>query len=189
MNLSTKDKIRFWSKIKKTKNCWVWTARHAERDGRGVLKVRGARLKAPRIAWTLLVGPIPPGLFVCHQCDNPPCVRPDHLFLGTHRHNMRDASLKGRHHQQKKTACINGHPWRHETTRYHDGGRTCRTCDKLRPRRIQLNRSAKQAPKYNKTHRWISGKSECGTGRGGMNAYNKNKFCRRCFPERFVGES
>lgn len=54
------------------------------------------RVKAHRKAWELLHGPIPDGLLVLHTCDNPPCIRPDHLFLGTHRDNQQDKWAKGR---------------------------------------------------------------------------------------------
>lgn len=60
---------------------------------------RGANRReyAHRVSWELAYGPIPPGLFVCHHCDNPPCVRPDHLFVGTPRDNTLDRDRKGRH--------------------------------------------------------------------------------------------
>lgn len=57
---------------------------------------RGRCLLAHRVAWELANGPIPPGLDICHTCDNPPCCNPDHLFLGTRRDNMQDAKAKGR---------------------------------------------------------------------------------------------
>ncbi len=57
---------------------------------------RGPRSVA-RVSWEMHNGPIPKGLFICHRCDNPPCVRPDHLFLGTARDNQQDMRQKGRH--------------------------------------------------------------------------------------------
>jgi hypothetical protein len=74
--------------------CAVWTASH---DGRGYgqFVLRGHRkVQAHRWIWEQVNGSIPPGLEVCHRCDNPPCVR--HLFLGTHKQNMEDAAAKGR---------------------------------------------------------------------------------------------
>jgi hypothetical protein len=72
--------------------CWQWTGR---RDANGYgFTVRGQR--AHRVSWEDTFGPIPPGLFVCHHCDNPSCVRPDHLFLGSSADNNRDRHAKGR---------------------------------------------------------------------------------------------
>lgn len=95
---------RFWAQVQKTETCWLWTGPH---DGRGYGHIGGGRrngraLKAPRVAWELVIGPIPEGLWVLHHCDNPPCVRADtdplrsHLFLGTHADNVADMLAKGR---------------------------------------------------------------------------------------------
>ena len=90
---------RFWAKVNKTETCWVWIGARAS-YGYGSLRSGGhkGRLeKAHRISWEIHFGPIPDGLLVLHHCDNPPCVRPDHLFLGTQSDNMYDAVRKGRH--------------------------------------------------------------------------------------------
>lgn len=71
--------------------CWVWTGT-LNNKGYG----RAGRRYAHRIAWEMANGPIPPGLFVLHTCDNPPCVNPDHLGVGTAKDNSSDASRKGR---------------------------------------------------------------------------------------------
>lgn len=75
--------------------CWVWRG-GLEADGYGRFPDAGGWRRAHRVAWELYYGPIPEGLCVCHRCDNPACVRPDHLFLGTHRDNIRDRDSKGR---------------------------------------------------------------------------------------------
>lgn len=85
---------RFWAKVDTSGDCWIWTA--SVRNGYGQFGTPEGIQPAHRVAWTLANGDIPDGLIVCHRCDNPPCVRPDHLFLGTQLDNVRDMIDKGR---------------------------------------------------------------------------------------------
>lgn len=85
---------RFWKRVQKTDTCWIWTGRP---NAYGRFRVNGKNMMATHFSWELHYGePVPSNLLLCHKCDNPPCVRPDHLFLGTITDNMRDASVKGR---------------------------------------------------------------------------------------------
>lgn len=76
-------------------SCWTWQG-GKHRRGYGHAHAMGRQWQAHRLAWTLFRGPIPAGSCVCHACDNPPCVNPSHLFLGSHGDNMQDAVVKGR---------------------------------------------------------------------------------------------
>lgn len=85
---------RFWTKVAKRgpDECWLWTAGR-DRHGYGHFDSHSAH----RTAWSLTNGAIPPGLFVCHRCDNRPCCNPSHLFTGTAKDNNRDMMEKGRY--------------------------------------------------------------------------------------------
>lgn len=85
----------FWSHLDKSGACWLWP-RAVNNHGYGVLQVQKRLHLAHRFAWSLVAGPIPSGMNVCHRCDVPRCCRPDHLFLGSHAENMRDMARKGR---------------------------------------------------------------------------------------------
>ena len=89
---------RFWAKVRKSflkDGCWPWQA-HCNDDGYGKIKIDGKVISAHRLSWEIHFGPIPEGMKVLHKCDNPPCVRPDHLFLGTDLDNHKDCVTKGR---------------------------------------------------------------------------------------------
>lgn len=89
--------MRFWSKVRKGKpdECWEWTG--AMSHGYGAFFVNWkCTVIAHRMAYMLCKGPVPETIFVCHHCDNPKCVNPDHLFLGNHADNMHDGWSKER---------------------------------------------------------------------------------------------
>lgn len=89
---------RFWSRVLRAGDdeCWIWTGTSSARGGYGLMPVNGRSTRVPRIAWELHNGVIPSGMCVLHRCDNPKCVNPGHLFLGTHHDNALDRKLKER---------------------------------------------------------------------------------------------
>jgi hypothetical protein len=86
---------QFWPYIEKTEACWIWRGtRTAARYG--IISRRGERIYAHRLSYELHYGKIPPNRHILHECDNPSCVNPKHLFLGTPLTNTHDAIKKGR---------------------------------------------------------------------------------------------
>lgn len=96
-----KRQARFWSKVrvKAPEECWEWTGSKSEfgyGQTRQIINANGRTTLAHRVSWELKHGPIPNDQWVLHKCDNPPCVNPDHLFIGSQKDNMQDCKSKGR---------------------------------------------------------------------------------------------
>jgi hypothetical protein len=122
---------RFWARVDKNgpNGCWLWTGTHDGHHGYGRLKVDGHRTGAHRVAYELLVGPIPDGLFLDHLCRNPPCVNPAHLEPVTNRENVMRSPITLAYINSSKTHCPQGHPYDEANTIHSPAaGRLCRTC-------------------------------------------------------------
>lgn len=135
MNQSNMERTapsRFWAKVdvRGPDECWEWQA-SLTRGGYGTFTVtkKPRRIaRAHRFSLELVNGVVPDGI-VCHKCDNPLCVNPNHLWIGTHTENMQDALKKGR---LTKTHCRAGHEYTPDNTYLSDvkgyRRRNCRTC-------------------------------------------------------------
>lgn len=138
---------RFWEKVNKRSSdeCWPWLAMR-DRHGYGHMKIGSysdgsrRRVIASRLSYEINIAPIPDGLSVCHKCDNPSCVNPSHLFLGTAQDNLLDASQKGRLRQPdpNRTHCKNGHELVPDNVAMQGEYRACRICLRSAQRRFYL---------------------------------------------------
>ena len=135
---------RFWSKVDRSGECWVWTAKR-RRDGYGHFRAGVRTVYAHRWAYEALVGQIPDGLTLDHICRNRACVNPKHLEPVTHRENiLRGISPPAV--QARRTHCPKGHPYSGENLRIRSNGyRQCRICSK--------KWNEKAAKKYNKKNK------------------------------------
>lgn len=101
LNLTPKQFSRFWSKVDRSgeeESCWIWIG-HRSRGGYGSFSLKSRELAAHRVSWEIANGVIPDGKNVCHNCpegDNPLCINPSHLWIGTQRQNILDMEAKGR---------------------------------------------------------------------------------------------
>lgn len=146
---------RFWEKVDKRgpDECWPWLGHLSKMPdgspGYGSICVNSKHVRATKFSYELHIGPTN-GFDLLHKCDNPPCVNPNHLFIGTAKDNALDASRKGRMRNQfkDKTHCKHGHEFTPENTYYypHAGGtgvgRGCKEC-----RRQQLRESRQRRKK------------------------------------------
>lgn len=110
--LAERDAFRFWSNVHpKDSGCWEWQGeRLAKGHGRFTMRhTNQVRVVASRYVYELVIGHVPKGLCALHKCDNPPCVNPAHIFLGTKRDNFDDAVAKGRITLHNKPFCNHGH--------------------------------------------------------------------------------
>lgn len=137
---------RFWNKVNKLSSCWEWIGSRYP-NGYGQISHNNGEQYAHRMSWMMHnYNSIPKGWQICHHCDNPACVRPDHLFLGTCKDNVRDMIDKGRNIvntgpaltqaaklKKNKTHCKRGHEYLTENIKIMpNGARNCIKCIKFR---------------------------------------------------------
>lgn len=132
---------RFWAKVRRGQGCWEWIGQKS-RDGYGRYWLEGRHQQAHRIAYELLIGPIPAGLEIDHRCNNRGCMNPAHMVPATHRENsLRSTAFVAVN--LAKTHCPQGHPYDAANTgRTRTGGRYCRACRRERKRTRSLRNAS-----------------------------------------------
>jgi hypothetical protein len=145
---------RFFDKVEQPAyggSCWLWQA-SKNPEGYGHFQFEGRVIGAHRASYLLFRGEVPEGLLICHTCDNPACVNPDHLFLGDHQANADDKMRKGRHAEKNQTHCRRGHELTPDNLYVKPGSglRVCRHCARMVCREHdRKRRPPKQGPRLN----------------------------------------
>jgi len=141
------DYKRFMSKVIKTNDCWLWNAGKNYKDyGNFSVTINGCSktYRAHRFIYEYFNGPIPEVMLVCHSCDMPGCVNPNHLWLGTVSDNAMDSVNKKRHGMAKKTHCPRGHEYTPNNTYVRSNraspARECRKCRKIKSEEYEKKR-------------------------------------------------
>ncbi len=149
----TPPHIRALDKTLIGEGCWEYGGK-IRTDGYGSVWIQngtkeGTTALAHRVVYEGMVGPIPEGMYLCHHCDNPRCVRPDHIFIGTDADNKADMYAKGRHPHgethwlSKVTHCPQGHPYSGDNLYIRNcGRRMCRACNNARRNRYRQSSAA-----------------------------------------------
>lgn len=159
----------FWNRVDRRGDdeCWPWTGDTDPRGyGRFYVPSAGKRIRATHVVWSIVNdAPFPEGKHACHTCDCPNCVNPRHIWAGTHRENMLDASAKGRlsgkpgvPRPKAITHCKHGHPFSGDNLKLTSEGRRCRTC----LRRKDAKRRLKNREKFTarESLRWQKKKAQ-----------------------------
>lgn len=140
---------RFVAKLRvEPEGCWAWTAARIG-TGYGAIRIGGRTHLAHRVAHEMFIGPVPADLEVRHSCDNPPCVNPQHLLLGSHADNMLDMARRGRarggEFHAAKTHCPQGHPYDEVNTYLAPvEGRVNRQCRECKREHLRASRARRK---------------------------------------------
>lgn len=145
--------FRYVEPMMDDRGCWEWRGNMIRGTQPwpmhyGRVKIDKRTVTAHRVSWMVHFGDIPSGLNVCHKCDNPSCVNPGHLFLGTQSQNMRDMGDKGRG-QARKERCPEGHPYSGDNLKVDirlETGRPKRQCRLCRRARERLRHRHRPGP-------------------------------------------
>lgn len=149
---------RFWAKVNKTDGCWEWTA-HKLFNGYGRFSIRGATDYSHRVAWELGSGKYPTGKQVLHTCDNPGCVKMDHLFLGTLKENMADRNEKHRQMNNQKFECRHGFKFSY-TEKNKRTAKDCVSCQKQRQYKAACDTAHQKEKAYEYSKRYRDKKKQ-----------------------------